>query len=91
VDEIFSQEEGDRDPLIKMYLIDMVVYHVFSRATPRNIPQIRIDRYDKAIAWLRDVATGKLTPALPALIDPDTEESASNSRFGSNEKFNSEY
>ncbi len=50
---------GDtRDPVIVTYAIDIALYHLQRRLTPRNIPQIRIDSYDIAMNWLQGVKTG---------------------------------
>jgi hypothetical protein len=49
----------DRDPLILTYCIDITLYHVHSRINPRNIPQLRIDRYDMAMMWLKGIKTGE--------------------------------
>lgn len=63
--QIFAQTGTERNPLIVMYMIDIALYHLFSNITPRNIPQIRIDRYDAAIRWLDKVAQGRINPNLP--------------------------
>ena len=60
--------QGDnRDQQIVLYLIDIVLYHVHSRIAPRNIPDLRQSRYHNALQWLKMVATGDVTPALPLL------------------------
>ena len=59
-----------RHPLIKIYLIDCCLYLLHSRQNPRSVPQIRLDRYDHAIAWLKACRAGKISPGLPLL--PDT-------------------
>lgn len=59
---------GDnRDQQIVLYLTDITLFHVHSRLAPRNIPELRQDRYHNAIDWLKMVATGAVTPALPLL------------------------
>lgn len=55
---------SDRPPLIVMYLIDLALYHLHSKVAPRQIPEIRAERYDAAIAYLKAVAVGKLTAPL---------------------------
>src|ERR1035437_7108150 len=59
---------GDnRNQQIVMYMIDIVLYHMHSRINPRNVPQLRMVRYDGmgphqgggAIGWLKGVASGK--------------------------------
>jgi len=81
-------ELGDkRHPLIVMYMIDLALYHVHARISPQNIPQIRVDRYDEAMIWLKGVAKGTITPDLPKAIDPKTGEGSSNLlRLGGNNR-----
>lgn len=64
----------DRDPVIVTYCIDIALYHVHSRINPRNIPQLRIDRYDMAMAWLKGIKTGE-SPVfnLPELVLEDND------------------
>jgi hypothetical protein len=69
---------GDnRNPLIVQYLLDITLYHLHSRINPRNIPDLRKERYNGndpmdrggAIGWLKKVASSDLTADLPT-IDP---------------------
>ena len=50
-----------------MLFVDIVLYHIHSRINPRQIPEIRVDRYERAIAWLKMVTKGEVTPDLPTL------------------------
>lgn len=57
---------GDsRSQQLVTYLVDITLYHVHSRISPRNIPDLRVKRYDDAIAWLKKCANGDVTPKLP--------------------------
>lgn len=59
---------GDsRDQQMVLYLIDITLYHVHARIAPRNIPDLRVKRYDDALGWLKMCARGEVTPALPLL------------------------
>lgn len=59
---------GDtRSQQMVTYLIDMTLYHVHCRIAPRNIPDLRVKRYDDAISWLKKCANGDVTPNLPVL------------------------
>jgi len=50
---------GDnRTPMIRMLLIDIMAYHLFSRISPNNISELRVKRYDDAIKWLKNAAKG---------------------------------
>lgn len=90
VPQIFNKTGNSRNALIVMYMIDVALYHMHSRVTPRNIPQIRIDRYDSAIAWLKMVSKGAITPDLPRLTDEEGEGKL-RSRYGSNPKMNHQW
>lgn len=57
----------NRDQQMVMYFIDITLYHVHTRIAPRNIPDIRVKRYDDAIAWLKMCANGDVTPNLPVI------------------------
>lgn len=68
-DTIFSQSSTERHPLILMMAIDIAVYHIFCLHNPYKMSQIRKDRYDRAVEWLKAVAKGDITidgaPRLP--------------------------
>ena len=60
---------GDnRNQQLVNYCIDIVLYHIHSRIAPRNIPELRVHRYQDAIKWLEGAAEGKyITAAIPIL------------------------
>lgn len=45
--------------------VDIILYHLHSRIAPKNIPQLRMDRYAAAIAWLDMAKTGEVTADIP--------------------------
>lgn len=45
----------ERNPVIISIIVDMVLYDIFGRISPRAIPQLRIDRYDSAKELLRKI------------------------------------
>ncbi|MFB6456559.1 phage protein Gp36 family protein [Chitinophaga sp. Hz27] len=58
---------GDnRDQQLVLYMIDIALYHVHSRISPRNIPDLRVKRYDDAVAWLKNAKNGEVTAAMPS-------------------------
>ena len=61
--------KGDnRNQQMVNYLIDIILYHLHSRIAPRNIPELRVKRYDDAIYWLKQCAKGEfITGGLPLL------------------------
>lgn len=65
---------GDnRNQQVVLYLLDITLYHLHSRINPRNIPDLRKERYDGnspnqtggAIGWLKKVASGDVNADLP--------------------------
>lgn len=68
-DAIFSATGTDRNDLVLMFAIDIAVFHIFCIHNPYKISKIRQDRYDRAVAWLKEVMNGDVTidgaPLLP--------------------------
>lgn len=68
-DLIFSQTGCNRHELILMMALDITIYHVFCIHNPQKMSQIRKDRYERAIEWLKAVAKGDISiegaPQLP--------------------------
>lgn len=69
VEKIFTTEGTARHPLVLMYAKDIAVYHLFCIHNPFKMSQIRKDRYERAVDWLKGVASGLITvdgaPRLP--------------------------
>lgn len=60
---------GDnRNQQVKTYMIDICLYHLHSNINPRNIPQLRIDRYNNAINWCKMVNRSEITADLPEIL-----------------------
>lgn len=61
--------EGDnRNQQLVNFCIDIALYHLHSRIAPRNIPELRVKRYDDAIDMLQQFAKGdKVTADLPKI------------------------
>ena len=71
VANIFNKTGDDRNPEIVMYMVDMVIYHLHSRATPGQVPKTRKERYQDALDWLNKVAQGDYAADLPTVGDTD--------------------
>jgi hypothetical protein len=74
--------DDNRDAQMVMMIIDVALFHLHSRIAPRNIPELRVKRYEAAVDWFHMCAEGKITPALP-LIQP---KQGNRIRFGGNVK-----
>ena len=63
-----SWTAGDnRNQQLVLFMIDVTLYHLHSRIAPNNIPQLRMDRYDSVIAWLKMAAKGEVTADIPKI------------------------
>lgn len=76
--------KGDsRNPQLVNYCVDIALYTLHSRIAPRNIPELRVKRYDEVIDWLKNAAQGKhITANLPK-IQP---KQGNRIRYGGNVK-----
>lgn len=76
-DAVFSARGDERHQLVLMFAKDITIYHVFSLHNPYKMSEIRKDRYERAIEWLKGIARGTIAvgdlPRLPG------EEAAQNS------------
>ncbi len=86
VTEVFNKTGSGRNPLIVMYMVDVVLYHIHSRIAPRNIPEVRIVRYEQAVEFLKRVNKGSILPDLPLLKNDKGETEGGGFRMGSNPK-----
>lgn len=84
--------EGDnRNALVLQIMIDVVLYHILSRIQPRNIPDLRKERYDGndpnqnsgAIGYLKRVQKGTVELDLPVHYDNNRGQAFT---YGSNER-----
>ncbi|WP_418981717.1 phage protein Gp36 family protein [Alistipes sp.] len=85
-DRVFAAEGDDRNQLVLMMAIDIAIYHIFSIHNPRNMSQIRTDRYERAVEWLKGVRKGDITvDGLPE-VEPDAKAAAAPYQIRSNRK-----
>lgn len=61
------QNTDNRSQQLLTYVVDIALYHVHARIAPRNIPDLRVKRYDDAKDWLKMAAKGEITAAIPVL------------------------
>lgn len=68
-DAIFSAQGDQRNQLVLMMALDIAIYHIFSIHNPQKLSQLRKDRYDRAVEWMRAVADEEVSiegvPLLP--------------------------
>lgn len=78
-DAIFGASGKERNALVLKVCLDISVYEIFCQHNPYKMSQVRKDRYDDAMQWLREVrdydAGIEGAPMLP------DDEQAQNSRW----------
>ena len=78
-DAIFGTTGTARPGLIVQFCKDIVLYNLHSMVNPTRFPEIRKDRYDRAIAWLKSVQKGDINPVnLPLRANADSTVGAEN-------------
>lgn len=91
-DAIFSATGNERHPLILMFAKDIALYHAFCIHNPQKLSKIRVDRYERALEWLKGVQRMELSvDGLPPLPDPDAKKNNSPWQMNSNRKRNTLY
>lgn len=71
MEAIFSKEGEERNHFLLMIAIDIALYHLWSKRAPRKIPEMRSQRYQDALDWLKAVGEGTLSTDLPQLQGDD--------------------
>jgi hypothetical protein len=85
--QLYWVKGDNRNSIVKLYLIDTLLMHLYSRINPRNIPLLREERYKAVIEWLKAVEKGKISLDVPIVV-PTTGNSIV---FGSYPKQNNWY
>lgn len=70
---IFSARGKNRNMFMVMLTIDCALYHLWSKKAPKKMPEIRAQRYQDALDWLRAAAAGTLEATLPETPQEDTD------------------
>lgn len=50
-----------------MMALDIAIYHIFSIHNPQKLTQLRKDRYERAVEWLKAVKKGMSVDGVPEL------------------------
>ena len=69
---LFSATGTNRSTIMVMCAIDITLYHLHSAYNPIKFPQIRKDRYDRAVAILNKINKGEMNiPGLPVRVNEE--------------------
>ena len=85
-DAIFSASGNGRNQLVLMMVIDIAVYHIFCIHNPQKLSQIRKDRYERAVEWMRAVADEEISIDGVPLLPEDERAAKASLMFKSNRK-----
>ena len=85
----FAQTSDNRNALLLIFVKDMAVWHFINLANPATDIDLREKRYNAAIAWLKGVQKGDISPDLPE--KEITEETPGDIIYGSNPKRNQHF
>lgn len=55
----FYTKGDNRSVIIYNLCVDIAIYHAHTRISPKNIPQIRIDKFNQAMAFLEQAQRGQ--------------------------------
>lgn len=80
-----------RNSLVLMMAIDIAVYHLFCIHNPQKMSQIRKDRYDRAIEWLKQIMRGQINIEGATKISSDEMAAKSSFHIISNTKRTNHY
>ena len=85
-DRIFAATGADRLQLVLMMVIDIAVYHIFCVHNPQKLSQLRKERYDRAVEWMKAVAAEDISIEGAPLLPEGTRAANAPFRLKSNRK-----
>lgn len=85
-DAIFSAQGDERNQLVLMMALDIAIYHIFSIHNPQKLSQLRKDRYDRAVEWMRAVADEEVSIEGVPLLSEEERAAKAPLMFRSNPK-----
>ncbi len=85
---IFNATGEARHPLILMMAVDIAIYHLFCIHNPQKLSQVRKDRYERAINWLKAVAGEEISVEGAPLLPEEERAGKAVLMFKSNPKRN---
>ena len=84
--KIFEATGENRNQLVLMMVIDMAVYHIFCIHNPQKLSQVRKDRYERAVEWMKAVADEDISLEGSPLLPEEQRAGRSDFRIQSHRK-----
>lgn len=88
--QVFAAVGETRNALLLIFVKDISVWHFINLCNAGTELQLRQDRYERAIDWLKAVQRGDVSPDLPKVVEDGTEKNGI-IIFGSNPKKNQHF
>lgn len=88
---IFAASGDQRNALLLIFIKDIAVWHFVNLSNAGVSLELRQHRYDRAVAWLKAVQKGDISPDLPEAKDNTGTATAGVIKFGSNPKKNQHF
>lgn len=64
---------ADRNSLLMLFIKDLAVWHFVNICNVNTSMELRENRYNRAVAWLKEVQKGNVIPDLPEKVNTDGE------------------
>ncbi|WP_046245020.1 phage protein Gp36 family protein [Hymenobacter terrenus] len=84
LEQAFATTGEDRNDILVLRTVDLALYHLYATISPRNIPDLRRDRYTEAVDLFRGASKGTRFLALPV---KSVEGQSTYLLYGSNKRF----
>ncbi|MDR1644212.1 MAG: DUF1320 domain-containing protein [Tannerellaceae bacterium] len=83
-ESIFAATGKERNALLLLFAKDIAAWHFLVLCNAGGGMELRQDRYDRSIAWLRAVQKGDVVPSLPPAPEEEGGGAKGIIKFGSN-------
>lgn len=64
---------ANRNSLLMLFIKDLAVWHFVNICNVNTSMELRENRYNRAVAWLKEVQKGNVIPDLPEKVNTDGE------------------
>ena len=88
---IFGATGTSRNALLLTFVKDIAAWHLINLCNAGSDLKLRQDRYERAVAWLKAVQKGEVSPDLPVPEVAAGEPTGASIAFGSNDQRNQHF
>ena len=61
LDKELAETDGNRSPILIGLILDLVIYQLYSKLAPNQIPDMRVDRFNNTMQMLNDATKNIIT------------------------------